>query len=258
MKGTTIFRPFVYGEFLDILILPRTLLTDKGTSAKLFDPETNPKPEGCPEEHTHSWTVFVKGVDDTDITYWCKKVLFKLHESIKNNSRMVENVTPGEPFQVHETGWGEFEITIKLYYAPESNEKPQTLYHHLRLHAYGDTDKQKQDMIAANSVTSWLYEEAVFVDPYESFYELLTTPPDRSKGAKGNGARVMKGGMVGSVGDRSVTLPTGSRPGQPFSLETQRDEIRRINAGERRVVGQTADLVQELAELKKKLEELDK
>lgn len=70
VKGISIFRPFVYG-----------------TTAKLFDPETNPKPADCPPDHTHSWTVFVKGVDDTDITYWLKKVQFKLHESIPNPIR---------------------------------------------------------------------------------------------------------------------------------------------------------------------------
>jgi YEATS domain-containing protein 4 len=70
VKGISIFRPFVYG-----------------TTARLFDPETNPKPADCPPDHTHSWTVFVKGVDDTDITYWLKKVQFKLHESIPNPLR---------------------------------------------------------------------------------------------------------------------------------------------------------------------------
>jgi len=58
-----------------------------GTTAKLFDPVTNPKPAGTPDDHTHSWTVFVKGVDDVDITYWCKKVNFKLHDSIPNPNR---------------------------------------------------------------------------------------------------------------------------------------------------------------------------
>jgi len=65
VKGVQIFRPFVYG-----------------TTAIAYGP-SNPKPSGVPEEHTHSWTVFVRGVgEDSDITYWCKKVQFKLHESI--------------------------------------------------------------------------------------------------------------------------------------------------------------------------------
>jgi YEATS domain-containing protein 4 len=70
VKGVQIFRPFIYG-----------------TTARLFNDDTNPKPPGTPEDHTHSWTVFVKGVDDADITYWCKKVQFKLHESIPNPLR---------------------------------------------------------------------------------------------------------------------------------------------------------------------------
>jgi hypothetical protein len=49
----------------------------------------------------------------------------------------------GKPFVVNETGWGEFEITLKLYYATESGEKAQTLYHHLHLHPYGKTDEEK-------------------------------------------------------------------------------------------------------------------
>lgn len=70
VKGIQILRPFVFG-----------------TTARPFDPVKNPKPEGVPADHTHSWKVFVKGVDDTDITYWLKKVQFKLHESIPNPLR---------------------------------------------------------------------------------------------------------------------------------------------------------------------------
>jgi YEATS domain-containing protein 4 len=69
VKGVQIYRPFIYG-----------------TTARKFSDEF-PKPPGTPPDHTHAWTVFVKGVDDTDITYWCKKVQFKLHESIPNPLR---------------------------------------------------------------------------------------------------------------------------------------------------------------------------
>jgi transcription initiation factor IIF auxiliary subunit len=70
VKGVQVFRPFVYG-----------------TTAKPFDDKTNPKPPGVPADHTHSWTVFVKGIDDVDITYWLRRVQFKLHESIPNPVR---------------------------------------------------------------------------------------------------------------------------------------------------------------------------
>lgn len=70
VKGVQVFRPFIYG-----------------TTAKPFDEKTNPKPAGVPDDHTHSWTMFVKGVDDTDLTYWLRRVQFKLHESIPNHVR---------------------------------------------------------------------------------------------------------------------------------------------------------------------------
>lgn len=57
-----------------------------GTTAVPFS-ESNPRPVGAPDNHTHSWSVFVKGLEDTDITYWLRRVQFKLHESIPNHVR---------------------------------------------------------------------------------------------------------------------------------------------------------------------------
>ncbi|KUJ07143.1 yeats-domain-containing protein [Mollisia scopiformis] len=216
VKGVQIHRPFIYGS-----------------TAKLFS-EDNPKPPGTPPDHTHSWTVFVKGVDDTDITYWCKKVQFKLHESIPNPMRMIDDVQPGGAFEVHETGWGEFEITIKIYYVPESLEKPQTLYHHLRLHPYGQTEEEKEVMRKGPDIRSWIYEEQLFNEPYNEFYDILTSPMDRGKGG-GKGTRVMKGGMVGSVGERTASIPLTTRPDQPFSRETEKIEINRLEEAQVKV-----------------------
>ncbi|CZR67193.1 related to human AF-9 protein [Phialocephala subalpina] len=237
VKGVQIHRPFIYG-----------------TTAKLFG-EDNPKPPGTPADHTHSWTVFVKGVDDTDITYWCKKVQFKLHESIPNPMRMIEDVPPGGAFEVHETGWGEFEITIKIYYVPESLEKPQTLYHHLRLHPYGDTEEAKEAMRRGPDIKSWIYEEQIFSEPYNEFYDILTSPMPREKGGGGKGTRVMKGGMVGSVGERTASIPLTTRPDQPFSRETEKLEIKRLEEARVKV----NDLMDKMSDdLKEKEAELDK
>lgn len=68
----------------------------------------------------------------------------------------------------------------------------------------------------------------VFNEPYDQFYELLTSPMDRTKGGKGKVTRVMKGGMVGSVGERTVTLPPGHRPDQPFSKDVEALEIKKL------------------------------
>jgi len=162
----------------------------------------------------------------------------------------IENITPGTPFQVHETGWGEFEITIKLYYTPESLEKPQTFYHHLRLHPYGNTEAEKEAMKLAPSIISHCYEEQLFNEPYEQFYELLTSPLARGKG---KGTKTMKGGMVGSTGERTALIPLSSRPDQPFSRETEKNEIKKLREAKGKVAAMNAKTQEEL---KAKEEEL--
>lgn len=275
VKGKQVFRPFVYGS-----------------TARPFDPDKNPKPPGVPDDHTHSWTVFVKGVDDTDVTYWLKRVQFKLHESIPQHVRMVDAV-PGRPFVVHETGWGEFEIAVKMYYVPESGEKAQTLYHHLRLHPYGD-DAERAAMVANGEVPAWVYEEQLFNEPFEHFYDVLTSgavpssdpnypghglTPTNTKG-KGAGAAAAggKGGKgaggpgagpggsgakdvqpkrtEGGVLERSAMIPMTTRPGHPFSAEAEALELKKLEEAFKKVEKMKAELVQENAQLHKKLLQL--
>ena len=69
--------------------------------------------------HTHQWTVYVKPYANEDMSGYVKKVHFKLHESYANQNRVV--VKP--PYEVTETGWGEFEIVIKIYFH-DTNERP--------------------------------------------------------------------------------------------------------------------------------------
>ncbi|KAG5933166.1 NuA4 histone H4 acetyltransferase complex and the SWR1 complex subunit [Claviceps sorghi] len=211
-----------------------------GTTAIPFS-ETNPKPPGTPDNHTHSWEVFVRGLEDTDITYWVRRVQFKLHESIPNYVRMVEG-EPGKPFTVRETGWGEFDITIKLYYVNDSGEKPQTLYHYLRLHPFGRTEEEKQAMVTKNGeVRSWSYEEQLFNEPYEAFYQILTAgavPKGWKPSGGGSGKGKGKGKNrappplpapdSGEVWERTAMIPNHNRPGQPFSRETEAAEVRKL------------------------------
>ncbi len=140
---------------------------------------------------------------------------------------MIDDVPPGGTFEVYETGWGEFEITIKLYYVPESLEKPQTLYHHLRLHPYGETEEEKEQMRKRGQVPAIVYEEQLFNEPYENFFDIMTSPAERGKGG-GKSTKVMKGGMVSSVGERTALIPLTNKPGSEFSTETENMEIRKI------------------------------
>jgi YEATS domain-containing protein 4 len=155
------------------------------------------------------------------------------------------------PFQVTETGWGEFDVQIKILFVAESGEKPITTYHRLKLHPWHpiairapeeqavatastdsmegivieappdttaedaqeedkaidkeqeealkvddqqDDDKPNTSILApapsmdqmntGNSlikhppvVHSWAYDEIVFPEPTEAFYEILLANP---------------------------------------------------------------------------------
>ena len=198
----------------------------------------------------------------------------------------------GKPFEIHETGWGEFEIAIKLYYVPESSEKPQTLYHHLRLHPYGRTEEEKEAMRLNGQVISWAYEEQIFNEPYEPFYEILTSgalppppPPPQSSSSSSSSASGARGGTAAAAGgkskdkdrdrdrdrdkqykeaprseggvlERSAMVPLTSRPEQPFSRETEQLEIEKLKKALVKVEGMVREMRAKMAEKEEKLKAL--
>lgn len=56
------------------------------------------------------------------------------------------------PFQVSETGWGEFAIQIRVQFAPETGEKTLTLTHPLRLHHWGPAPPIAAGEVGGSSV----------------------------------------------------------------------------------------------------------
>lgn len=204
VRGVQVYRPFVYG-----------------TEALPFDPETRPK--DAPADHTHKWKVFVRGINGEDISYWLRKVQFKLHDTYANSVRMIES----PPFEVEETGWGEFEIAIKFYFVPESNEKPQQIWHGLKLHPYhGDVEQQKRDRAL---ISSMCYEEVLFNEPVEAFYDLLTGGGQVSK-SKGKGAKA-----AASKPPPTAEIPIKSSPGNKFSREEESKELDRLGEAVKQV-----------------------
>lgn len=141
-----------------------------GNHAYKLTPETR-KPT-TPPDHTHIWTVFFKPViGDIDLTPILKKVTFKLHETYENPVRSIE--TP--PYQVTETGWGEFEIIIKLHFNSDLgiNEKNFQIFHALKLHPYNPLVPIREN----GEVHSVLYDELIFNEPTERLFEILTQKP---------------------------------------------------------------------------------
>lgn len=116
--------------------------------------------------HTHNWTVYVKAYSNEDIGSYIKKVHFKLHDSYANQNRVVTK----PPFEVSETGWGEFEVTIKLHFI-DPNEKPVTIYHMLRLF---ETDPISKTISIKKNLVSEFYDEIIFQDPSPLLAHSLT------------------------------------------------------------------------------------
>ncbi|KAL9713044.1 NuA4 histone H4 acetyltransferase complex and the SWR1 complex subunit [Leucoagaricus gongylophorus] len=167
VRGLSIYRPITYGN-------TATVLTEKERQA-------------YPSDHTHKWTVAVRSAASApnsdivggadDISHFVKRVTFKLHDTYANPSRNVDK----PPFEVSETGWGEFEIQIRITFVPESGEKAMTLYHHLKLHPWAATGEPEipplEVAVKHGPVHSWQYDEVVFNDPFQNFLNTLTAHP---------------------------------------------------------------------------------
>ena len=72
-----------------------------------------------------------------------------------------------QPYEVTEFGWGEFELSIKIYFV-DASERPVELFHHMKLYPLdGSTQVKKKPVVAEH------YDEIVFHEPTESFYSKL-------------------------------------------------------------------------------------
>ncbi|EED15014.1 histone acetyltransferase subunit (Yaf9), putative [Talaromyces stipitatus ATCC 10500] len=231
VRGVSVYRPFVFGS-----------------EAQPFDPKS--RPPNAPPDHTHQWRVFVKGVNGEDITYWLRKVQFKLHETYAQSVRTIEQ----PPFEVTETGWGEFEIQIKLYFVPESTEKPQTLWHSLKLHPYGDDIEGKRER--REKVVSQNYEEVIFNEPVEQFYDVLTggglANQQQSRGKSGKG----KQALLQNGGGRTAEIPDNDSPGNPYSRATEQAELEKLANAMKTVDQMIKEEKDRLVEREKRLAEL--
>lgn len=68
---------------------------------------------------SHKWTVYVRGATNEDLGAVIKRVVFQLHPSFNNPTRVVES----PPFELSECGWGEFEIAISLFFHSDVCDK---------------------------------------------------------------------------------------------------------------------------------------
>lgn len=181
--------------------------------------------------------MYVRGLEGgPDITTWLKKVQFKLHHTYADASRTVET----EPFEVHETGYGEFEIELRLYFDSTSGEKAQYRFHRLRLEPYGD-EAQQQKQREKNLVLAETCEIVEFNEPSQEFFAKLTSEDQfghlrkKSAGGKGGGKGRGKGTKIEYEGDKepSANLPEKGSENVPWSREMERKVLDMLKDAQR-------------------------
>ncbi|GAB9471208.1 hypothetical protein Gpo141_00008430 [Globisporangium polare] len=121
------------------------------------------------ETKTHRWSIYLRGVDNEDLSYMISKVVITLHMSFANPVRVLTE----PPYEVTEFGWGEFETRIQIHFH-DASEKPVDIIHMLVLYPPGN-----QPASTKKPVISEFYDELVFNEPTEFFYKKLMAGPDR-------------------------------------------------------------------------------
>ncbi|XP_016899133.1 transcription initiation factor TFIID subunit 14b isoform X2 [Cucumis melo] len=121
------------------------------------------------ESQSHKWTVYVRGATNEDLGVVIKRVVFQLHPSFNNPTRVVES----PPFELSECGWGEFEIAITLFFHSDVCDKQLDLFHHLKLYPEDESGPQttKKPVVVES------YNEIVFPDPSEIFFSRVQNHP---------------------------------------------------------------------------------
>ncbi|KAF7309895.1 Yeats family protein [Mycena indigotica] len=247
VKNLSIHRPIIYGNVASVL-----------------SPRQREQLAATAPDHTHTWTVAVRGAASPDkeaatsmvggaddISYFVKRVSFKLHDTYPNPLRHVEK----PPFEVTETGWGEFEIQIKITFVSDAGEKPVSFYHHLKLHpwaAAGDPEIPPLEVaVKLGSVHSWQYDEIVFTEPFNTFLDtLMKNPPTPLVKSRRKPIPFHLAHMEGLA---------ASRGGTPeFTQQMEREETERLEDGRRTIMAEEDRWKLKLIEKERELEQLKK
>lgn len=99
--------------------------------------------------------------------------IFGLHFNCKHCRRHCEGCSRGEAALIVPPG--EFEIIIKIYFV-DPNERPVTIYHHLKLFNH-DPNNPVPQIVKNKIVVSEHYDEIVFQDPSLMMSQLLNSQP---------------------------------------------------------------------------------
>mmetsp|Transcript_14086 Transcript_14086/g.35676 ORF Transcript_14086/g.35676 Transcript_14086/m.35676 type:complete len:320 (+) Transcript_14086:177-1136(+) len=148
MRSTAVVKPIVFGSIA--FFLGKKAIND---------------------ENTHKWSIYVRGLEDEDLSYYVKRVVFTLHPSCQ-----IPVVTCDEPpYVVTQLGWGEFDVKITIIFR-DAQETSVDIIHFLRLYPPGSSAANTSSLVK-KPVVNEHYEEVVFHEPSEAFYKVLTSAP---------------------------------------------------------------------------------
>ena len=119
------------------------------------------------EYHSHEWTVFVRGQNNRDLRDAIESVTFQLHPSFAEPKRVLTE----PPYEVTETGWGEFEIGIEIRFHPEVGEDKEKLTANLKLFPDADEIAKSGPQTTKKPLVVEHREELIFHKPRKSFWE---------------------------------------------------------------------------------------
>ena len=219
-------------------------------------------PEPIPDGHSKGWKVYVRPIPNgPDITTWLKKVQFKLHHTYTDASRTIE--APG-PFEVSETGYGEFGVEIRLYFAQEAGEKAVYREHYLILAAYG-TEEQKKQQTDNNLIVAERLETIEFNEPTPEFFRTLTADDQfnwlKVKKGRGKGKKpefVFEGDVepTAQLPEKADTSSGGLGAGGAWSRQYERQVMAQLKESEKVVDAALEQEKMEMEKRRKRMEEL--
>ena len=148
------------------------------------------------------------------------------------------------------------------------------LWHAIKLHAPGNTEEERQEYLNQNGgvVINEDYNEIVFNEPTEQFFELMTSgaapiPPvsgigsgrgGKSVAGKGMKAQQAAAALAKRQGDRSAEIPTVSTPENPYSQRAEQEEVAFLQGKNAELNAFFQEEMRKLKEAEQELEEVKK
>ncbi|KAG7532580.1 YEATS family [Arabidopsis thaliana x Arabidopsis arenosa] len=191
------------------------------------------------EYQSHKWAVYVRGATNEDISVVVKKVVFQLHSSFNNPTRVIEE----PPFEVSESGWGEFEIAMTLHFHSDVCDKPLSLYHHLKLYP----EDESGPLTMKKPVVVESYDEIVFPDPSESFLARVQNHPALTFPRLPSGYNLPAPMQVEDTGKKKRGDTKDHSLGQWFMSFSEADELLQLAAARQQVQAHIAKLRRQIS-----------